>query len=155
MVTIMKKSTFYLLWGIVAIVLIALFYVFVQIRMPLLILIAVAVAILAYFLLRKKLTKEYMDERQSQIEMKTSSLTMKIAAAAFAIVNIAIAVYAFGIPHMIMPKGPFAPPEQVQTITLGNVAIIELVLLVVMFFVYVAFHIYYEHKYGGDLKDEE
>jgi len=96
-----------------------------------------------------------MDERQAQIEMKCSSITMKISAVSFALVNIAIAVYAFGIPHMLMPRGPHAPPEQIHIITLGNIAFIELILLVIMFFIYVAFHFYYEHKYGGDLADEE
>jgi len=151
----MKKNAFYLLWGIIAVVLIVLFYVFIQIHMPILIIISAAVAICLYFILRRKLTKEYMDERQAQIEMSCSSITMKIAAAAFALVNIALAVYAFGVPHMLMPKGPHAPPEQIPVITLGNIAFIELGLLVALFLVYIAFHFYYEHKFGGDLADEE
>ena len=47
------------------------------------------------------------------------------------------------------------PPVTVPLVTLGSVALIELILLAVVLFIYVGFHVYYAKKYGGDIEDEE
>ena len=149
----MKRNAFYLLCGVAALVLLVLFYIFIQIKLPLLILVAAAVAAVLYFVLKKKLTKDYMDERQLLIETKSSSATMKVAATSFILGNLGLAVYAFGIPHMIMPQGPFPQPPQMQPDLVGIIALLELALIIAMFFVYVGVYMYYEHKYGGDIEE--
>ena len=152
----MKKNTFYVICGILAVMLVVLFYYAVQVRMPVLIIIGVLIALGLFFLLRRMVTDIFADERQTLIDMKTCAATLKTGAALFILGNIPIAIYAFSIPPMIM-RGPrfVPPPASLPLSQLGVFSLFELSLLVAVLFLYVAFHIHYTHKYGGDLQNEE
>lgn len=96
-----------------------------------------------------------MDERQVLIDMKTASATLKAGAALLLIGNLPIVIYAFSVPPMIMPMPRFHPPQVVPLGILGQIAIFELILLAAVVLLYAGIHIYYTHKYGGDIADEE
>ncbi|MDO5847544.1 MAG: DUF2178 domain-containing protein [Methanocorpusculum sp.] len=151
----MKKNSFYLICGIMAVVLVILFYVFIRIRLPLLTIPAVLIAVLIFFLLKRAVSDKGMDERQLLIDMKTASATLKTGIILFLLGNIPIAVYAFSVPPMIMPMPHFHPPESIPLTNVGDIAIYELLLLAVTVVIYAGIHIYYSRKYGGDLSDEE
>lgn len=151
----MKKNTFYLLSGAVALVLVLLFAVSVELRMPRLIFLGILAAVAAYFVCRKTLPSIAGDERELFIDMKTASATLKSAAILYAAVNIPLAVYAFSVPQMIFPMPHHAPPASVPLVSLGSLALVELVLLAVVLFIYVGLHVYYAKKYSGVDEDEE
>ncbi|HJJ30923.1 MAG TPA: DUF2178 domain-containing protein [Methanocorpusculum sp.] len=151
----MKKNIYYIICGILAVLLVVLFYVFIQIRLPLLIIPAVIIAVLLCFILKRRISDSEMDERQVLIDMKTASATLKAGAALLLIGNIPIIIYAFSVPPMIMPMPHFRPPDVVPLGILGQIAIFELILLAAVVLVYAGIHIHYTHKYGGDIADEE
>ncbi|HJJ39405.1 MAG TPA: DUF2178 domain-containing protein [Methanocorpusculum sp.] len=153
--TTMKKNIYYIICGILAVLLVILFYLFIQIRLPLLIIPAVLAAGLLCFILKRRISDAEMDERQVLIDMKTASVTLKAGAALLLIGNIPIVIYAFSVPRMIMPMPHFQPPDVVSLGTLGHIAIFELILLAAAVLLYAGIHIYYSHKYGGDIADEE
>ena len=151
----MKKNTFYLICGIIAVLLVVLFYLFIRLHLPLLIIAAVLIAVLIFLLLKRGISDGEMDERQILIDMKTASTTLKAGVILFLAGNIPIAVYAFSVPPMIMPMPHFRPPTQIPLSNMGDVAIFELLLLAATFIIYAGIHIYYTRKYGGDIQDEE
>lgn len=151
----MKKNTFYLICGAVALILVFLFYVSVELKQPWLIFVGILAAFLLYLLCRKNIAGITADEREVLIDMKTASATLKGAAVLYAAVNIPLAVYAFSFPQMILRPPYHIPPVSVPLVSLGSVALVELILLAVVLFLYVGFHVYYAKKYGGDCEDEE
>ena len=151
----MKKSSYYLLTGILALVLVILFYIFITIRMPFLIIPAIVIVIIVLLVLKKFISDNDKDERQILIDMKTTVLTLKISVLLFVVGNIPIIIYAFSIPPMIMPMPHFHPPETVPLSNMGNIALAELMLMAVCVILHGAFHIHYTHKYGGDIEDLE
>jgi len=148
----MKKSSYYLLTGILALVLVILFYVFISIRLPLLIIPAIILVIIFLVILRRKISDRSMDERQVLIDMKTAVLTMKFSIVLFLVANIPLIIYAFSVPPMIFPMPHFQPPEAVPLSNMGIIATAELCLMAVCIIMYGAFHIHYTHKYGGDIE---
>ena len=151
----MQKNTFYLLSGITALILVFLFYISVEMKQPWIIFVGILLAVVLYIACRKKIAGLALDEREMLIDMKTASATLKSAAVLYLTVNIPLAVYAFSFPQMILPPPHHMPPATVSLVTLGSVALIELILLAVVLFIYVGFHVYYAKKYGGDIEDEE
>lgn len=152
----MKKNTFYLLCGAAAILLVLLFNLSVELKLPWLIFVGIVAAVVAYIICRKKIAGISGDEREMLIDMKTASATLKAAAVVYLAVNIPLAVYAFSFPQMILPPPHLpVPPVSIPLVSLGSVALIELVLLAAVLFIYVGFHVYYAKKYGGDDEDEE
>ncbi|HJJ38974.1 MAG TPA: DUF2178 domain-containing protein [Methanocorpusculum sp.] len=153
--TIMKKNSYYIVCGVLAVLLVALLYLFIQIRLPLLIIPAILIAVFICFILRRRIPSADLDEREILIDMKTASATLKIGAALIIVANLPIAVFAFSVPPMIMPMPHFQPPEVIPLGILGQIAIFELLLLAAIVLLYAGIYIYYSHKYGGDIADEE
>ncbi|HJJ35577.1 MAG TPA: DUF2178 domain-containing protein [Methanocorpusculum sp.] len=151
----MKKSSYYLLTGILALVLVVLFYIFILIRMPLLIVPAIVIYIVLLLVLRRVISDRSRDERQVLIDMKTAMLTMKVSIVLFLVGNIPVVIYAFSVPPMIFPMPHFHPPATVPLTNMGFVALAELLLMAVCVILHGAFHIYYTNKYGGDIEDIE
>lgn len=151
----MKKNSYYIICGILAVLLVILFYLFIQIRLPLLIIPAVLIAVFLWFISKRSISDAEMNERQVLIDMKTASVTLKAGAALLLIGNLPIIIYAFSVPPMIMRLPHFRPPDVVPLGILGQIAIFELVLLAAVVLLYAGIHIYYTHKYGGDIADEE
>jgi len=151
----MKKSSYYLLTGILALVLVILFYIFIKIRLPLLIIPAIILVIVFLVILRRAVSDRSRDERQILIDMKTAMLTMKTSIILFLVGNIPVIIYAFSVPPMIFPMPHFRPPETVSLIKMGYIALGELVLMAICIIMYGAFHIHYTHKYGGDIEETD
>lgn len=151
----MKKNTFYLLCGATALLLVYLFYLSVELKKPWIIFIGLITVFVLYAVCRKLIAGIQSDERQMFIDMKTASATLKAAAVMYMAVNIPLAVCAFSFPLMIFrPHHPITPVS-VPLVSLGSLALVELILLAAVLFIYVGFHVYYAKKYGGEGEDEE
>ena len=212
--TVMKQNTFYIIIGIIGLIEVLLFWESIQLSNPFIIGVGFFVGAVLYFVLRRKVTDCYADERQNLIDMKTASATLKAFWVSFFSVNLATVVYVFSAPlgfqdftvsisqqestNVIPEIGdrllhglnvtqqhidgsvsitihqnatdvltsasttPMeiinifpAPPETIAISHLGVFGGIQILLLVLMLFIYVAFRIYYAHKFGEWDDDEE
>jgi len=213
--TVMKQNNFYIIIGIIGLVEVLLFWESIQSSNPFIIGVGFVAGALLYFILRRKVTDCYADERQNLIDMKTASATLKAFWVSFFSVNLATVVYVFSaslgfqniivsIPepseanamyevgnsliHGINFTRPLTdnysvaitihqnatdaiyytnaakmevinvfptPPEMIAISHLGIFGVIQILLLVLMLFIYVAFRIYYSHKFGEWDDDEE
>ena len=212
--TVMKQNTFYIIIGIIGLIEVLLFWESIQLSNPFIIGVGFFVGAVLYFVLRRKVTDCYADERQNLIDMKTASATLKAFWVSFFSVNLATVVYVFSAPlgfqdftvsisqqestNVIPEIGdrllhvlnvtqqhidgsvsitihqnatdvltsasttPMeiinifpAPPETIAISHLGVFGVIQILLLVLMLFIYVAFRIYYAHKFGEWDDDEE
>ncbi|MDO5844696.1 MAG: DUF2178 domain-containing protein [Methanocorpusculum sp.] len=170
----MKKNTFYIICGFIAIALVLLFILSINLSNPFIIAGAIVVAGILFFICRHKVTDVIMDERQMFIGMKTAAATIKTAIILFLTLNIAIVVYVFSGPlgfhnfrmeRPVLPEFPQGamesvsffpvPPDTIPISQLGMFAIGEIILFIVILFVYVGFRYYYSRKYGGEEEDEE
>ncbi len=167
----MKKTTFYIIAGVLAIALIFLFCLSVELTNPFLIAAAFIGSVIILLILRKHVDGVLTDERQTLIDMRASTATIRAAAVLFITVNLATAVYVFSesfgfhawLNHSAVPRAeslglypPFAhaPPSQIPISDLGGFAILQLILLVLTVFIYVGAQIHYTRKYGA-VDDEE
>ncbi len=212
--TIMKQNNFYIIIGIIGLIEVLLFWESIQASNQFIIGVGFVAGALLYFVLRRKVTDCYADERQNLIDMKTASATLKAFWVSFFSVNLATVVYVFSAslgfqnfivsvpgPHKInsvqdagngvlhamnLTQPPVdgsvaftihqnvtdvvysvtadpmevinifpAPPEMIAISHLGIFGVIQILLLVLMLFIYVAFRIYYSHKFGEWDDDEE
>ena len=212
--TVMKQNNFYIIIGIIGLIEVLLFWESIQLSNPFIIGIGFIAGAMLYFILRRKVTDGYADERQNLIDMKTASATLKAFWVSFFSVNLATVVYVFSAPlgfqdfivsipehentNVIseVENGLFhglnfsqhpmdssvaitihqnatdaftsastapmevinifpVPPETIAISHLGVFGVIQILLLVLMLFIYVAFRIYYAHKFGEWDDDEE
>lgn len=208
----MKQNTFYILVGIIGLVLFMLFGVSIRLSNPFIIAAAFIVGAVLYFYFKKQVTDSSHDERQNMIDMKTASATLKAFFVSFFTVNLATVVYVFSVPlgiHKVMftrsipgemavrGSGQFdlmnnlnasemnsvaitihteaessavdvvynvtthaiqlipAPPEMIAVSHLGIFGAIQILLLILMLFIYVGFRVYYSHQLGEWDDDEE
>ncbi len=211
--TVMKQNNFYIIIGIIGLIEVLLFWESIQVSNPFIISVGFVAGVLLYFVLRRKVTDCYADERQNLIDMKTASATLKAFWVSFFSVNLATVVYVFSVPlgfqnFIVSVPGPHkvnsvpetgnglshamnltqpvdgsvaitihqnvtdavysataapmevinifpAPPEMIAISHLGIFGVILILLLVLMLFIYVAFRVYYSHKFGEWDDDEE
>ena len=74
--TVMKQNTFYIIIGIIGLIEVLLFWESIQLSNPFIIGVGFFVGAVLYFVLRRKVTDCYADERQNLIDMKTASATL-------------------------------------------------------------------------------
>ena len=75
--TVMKQNNFYIIIGIIGLIEVLLFWESIQASNPFIIGVGFVAGALLYFVLRRKVTDCYADERQNLIDMKTASATLK------------------------------------------------------------------------------
>lgn len=151
----MKKNTFYLIVGCIAIGLVGLFWYSDVMRMPLLIEAGFIVAVAAIYLIRRRVTDLIEDERDVKITEQAVLRTMQIFWVVFCAFSIGAVMQLLrppALPRELKIGNPPMPPEMLSPRLIGFV---QLGLLCLMIFLYVGFRIYYAGKYGGFDTDEE
>jgi len=148
----MKKNTFYIFFGCIALALLAIFWYSVELTMPLLIEIAVIAGIVLVYLAKRKITDSINDERDVKITEQATARTMQVFWVIFCAFSIGAVMEILRVPTFRrMPPGTrpvdILPPRMMGYIQLG--------LLCLMIFLYVGFRIYYAKKYGDFETDEE
>lgn len=148
----MKKNTFYLLIGCIAIALVCTFWYSDEIHSPLLIMGAFITAVVLIFYARSRVTDLIQDERDIKITELAMTRTMQVFWVVFCTFSIGAVAQMLQVPSF-----PRSIPGQ-RTMTLLSprlMGFVQLGFLCLMIFLYVAFRIYYARKYGEWDTDEE
>jgi uncharacterized membrane protein len=148
----MKKNTFYLFSGCIALVLLALFWYSVELHTPVLIEVGFIVGIIAVYLARRTVTDIIEDERSAKITEQAAVRTFQVFWVGFCALSIGVVMQILYIPSFPRERLPVRPPEILPPRVLGY---LQLALLCLMIFLYVGFRIYYARKYGDWETDEE
>ncbi len=151
----MKRNSFYLFMGIIALLEVVAFWLSVELERPLLIQIAFILGILLIYGARRTVEGRIEDERTSMITQKAALRTLEVFWVVFFAVNLGSAVWAFSRPLGLRPHPP--PPGEQEFVLpgIGWFATVQMGLLCLMFFLYVGFRVYYARKYGEWDTDEE
>ena len=154
----MKKNSFYLFGGCIALVLLAIFWYSVETHVPpLLIESAFIIAIGIIYLARKKVTDLIEDERSAKITEKAALRTFQVFWVVFCAISIGAVMNMLYIPQL--PRQRFFEPHQEilpwEILPPRMMGYLQLGLLCLMIFLYVGFRIYYARKYGDWETDEE
>jgi uncharacterized membrane protein len=148
----MKKNTFYLFIGCIALALLAVFWYSVEVHNPLLIEIAFILAVVLIYLARRTVTDIIEDERSAKITEQAALRTFQVFWVGFCAISIGAVMQILYVPTFPREHLPIRPPEILGPRLMGYV---QLGLLCLMIFLYVAFRIYYARKYGDWETDEE
>jgi uncharacterized membrane protein len=148
----MKKNTFYLLIGCIALALLAILWYSVEIHRPLIIEISFIVAIAIIYLVRRRVEELIEDERSIKITEQAVVRTFQVFWVVFAAFSIGAVMEILYIPQFPRPVPPERPPVILPPRLMGY---FQLGLLCLMIFLYVGFRIYYARKYGEWETDEE
>jgi uncharacterized membrane protein len=148
----MKKNTFYLLCGCIAVILLAIFWYSVEVHNPLIIEIAFILGIVIAYLARKKVTDLIEDERSAKITEQAVLRTFQVFLVGFCALSIGAVMQLLTVPQF--PPASFAnrPREILSPRMMGY---FQLFFFCLMIFLYVGFRIYYARKYGEWETDEE
>jgi uncharacterized membrane protein len=152
----MKKNTFYLLIGCIALILLAIFWYSVEIEKPILIESAFVIGVVIVYLARRVVTDLIEDERSARITEKAAMRTMQIFWVVFCVFSIGQVMRMLDTPQFPPQFRSAFNPESVSGFVPGRaVGYFQLGLLCLMIFLYVAFRIYYAKKFGDWETDEE
>jgi uncharacterized membrane protein len=148
----MKKNTFYLIFGCIALALLIVFWYSVELHTPLLIEIAFVIGIALVYLAKRKVTDVINDERDVKITEQATARTMQVFWVVFCAFSIGAVMDLLRIPTFPRPVPGTRPADILPPRMMGYV---QLGLLCLMIFLYVGFRIYYAKKYGDFETDEE
>jgi uncharacterized membrane protein len=148
----MKKNTFYLLVGCIALLLVGLFWYSEEIHTPPIIEVSFIVAVAIIYIARRKVTDLIEDERSAKITEQAAMRTLQVFWVIFCAFSLGAVMQILHVPTFPRqpPTGP--PPTILPMRSFGYV---QLGLLCLMIFLYVGFRIYYARKYGDWETDEE
>jgi uncharacterized membrane protein len=148
----MKKNTFYLLIGCIALALLGLFWYSVELHTPLLIEIAFIIGIVIVYMARRTVTDIIEDERSAKITEEAAVRTFQVFWVGFCAISIGAVMQILYVPAF--PREHLL--EHAPVILGGKMmGYVQLGLLCMMIFLYVGFRIYYARKYGEWETDEE
>lgn len=153
--TTMKRNTFFLFAGIIAVLEVIVLWVSIEVNNPLPIQVALLLGIIAVYIARRSVTEVIQDERTMLISQKAAMHTLEIFWVIFTLVSISSVIYAFNRPFPIRPHLPQPPSELPIGGVFGFFGFFQLALLCLMIFLYVGFRMYYARKYGEFDTDEE
>jgi uncharacterized membrane protein len=148
----MKKNTFYLIVGCIALALLVIFWYSVELHIPLLIEIAFVIGIALVYLAKRRVTDIINDERDIKITEQATARTMQVFWVIFCAFSIGAVMEILHIPEFPRQPSPIRAPVILPPRMMGY---IQLGLLCLMIFLYVGFRIYYAKKYGDFETDEE
>ena len=154
----MKKNTFYLICGCIAIALLAIFWYSDEIHMVIFIELAFIIAIAAIYLIRKQVKDLIEDERGAKITEKAALRTLQVSWVIFCAFSIGAVMQLLRvptIPHIGEEWHPVNPSPLGYIIPPRSMGYVQLFILVLMIFLYVGFRFYYARKYGDWETDEE
>ena len=148
----MKKNTFYLLIGCIALILLTTFWYSVEVNRPIVIEIAIVIGLAAAYIARRQVTDLIEDERSARITEKAAMRTLQVfwvVFCAFSIGQVMEIFEASTYPRAFFRFPPLGilPPRVIGYVQLG--------FLCLMIFLYVAFRLYYAKKFGDWETDEE
>jgi uncharacterized membrane protein len=153
----MKKNIFYLMIGVVAVALLAIFWYSVENFTPLFFTIAFVVGIILLYLAYRKVDDFVEDERSARITEKAAMRTLQVFWVCFCAFSIMAVMDLLDIHRLSrafwLERGPDTVPTVVMPLRM--IGYIQLVLLCLMIFLYVGFRVYYARKYGEWETDEE
>ena len=153
----MKKNVFYLLTGIVAVILLAIFWYSVENFTPLVFTIAFIAGVIFLYLIYRKVEDFIEDERSARITEKAAMRTLQVFWVCFCAFSILAVMDLLDLPRLSHAfwlnrgSGVVSP----EVLPLRMIGYIQLALLCTMIFLYVGFRIYYARKYGDWETDEE
>jgi uncharacterized membrane protein len=148
----MKKNTFFLVVGCIALALLALFWYSVEVHRPFIVEAAFIAAIVIIYLVRQRVSDFIEDERTARITEQAATRTFQVFWVVFCALSIGAVMQILYVPSFPREPVPFRPPEMLGPRMLGY---FQLGLLCLMIFLYVGFRIYYARKYGEWETDEE
>ena len=148
----MKKNTFYLLIGCIALALLAILWYSVEIHRPLLIEVAFIAGIAVIYIARRRVEDLIEDERSVKITEKAAVRTFQVFWVVFFAFSIGAVMEILYVPEFPRSFRPGRSPAILPPRLMGY---IQLGLLCLMIFLYVGFRIYYARKYGEWETDEE
>ncbi len=155
----MKKNTFYLITGCIALVLLGILWFAVEVHRPLYVEAAFIIAIAIIYLMRRKVDDLIEDERTIKITEKAAVRTFQVFWVVFAAFSIGAVMEIFYVPRVFVARIPPPPPMESSEIFVvlppRLMGWIQLGLLCLMIFLYVGFRIFYARKYGEWETDEE
>ncbi|HVP94592.1 MAG TPA: DUF2178 domain-containing protein [Methanoregulaceae archaeon] len=155
----MKKNSFYLLVGCIALVLLIIFWYSIENSVHFFTESAFIIGVIVIYFARRQITDLVEDERSAKITEKAALRTLQVFWVMFAVFAIGTVTALFRIPKF--PQ-EFRPPHPGEL--LGNpgdipspklIGYFSLGLLCLMIFLYVGFRLYYARKYGEWAIDEE
>jgi uncharacterized membrane protein len=148
----MKKNTFYLVCGCIALALLFIFWYSVELHTPLLIEIAFIIGIALIYLAKRTVTGIINDERDVKIGEQAMMRTMQVFWVVFCAFSIGAVMEILHVPAFSRQASSIRAPVLLPPRMMGY---IQLALLCLMIFLYVGFRIYYAKKYGDFETDEE
>lgn len=151
----MKKNSFYLVVGCIALALLAIFWYSVELHIRFITEIAFVIAIAVIYLIRRKVTDIIEDERTARISEQAAVRTFQVFWVIFCAISIGAVMqmlYVPAFPREHITNVTARPPEMLGPRMMGY---FQLGLLCLMIFLYVGFRIYYARKYGEWDTDEE
>jgi uncharacterized membrane protein len=148
----MKKNTFYLIGGCIALALLAIFWYSVEVHIRFLVEAAFIVAIVIIYALRKTVTEIIEDERTAKISEQAALRTFQVFWVGFCALSIGAVMQILYVPTFPREDIPVRPHEIAGPRIMGY---FQLGLLCLMIFLYVGFRVYYARKYGEWETDEE
>jgi uncharacterized membrane protein len=148
----MKKNTFYLVVGCIALALLAIFWYSVEVHIRFLVEAAFIVAIVIIYAVRKTVTDIIEDERTAKISEQAALRTFQVFWVVFCALSIGAVMQILYVPTFPREDIPVRPHEIAGPRIMGY---FQLGLLCLMIFLYVGFRIYYARKYGEWETDEE
>lgn len=148
----MKRNTFYMLVGIVALVEVILFWISIEMSKPLIIQAAIIIGVVLLYLAKRQVTDVIEDERTNMITQKASMRTLEIFWVIFFVVSLGSVVMSFSTPLGLNHPPPPFPQEHPD---MGIFGMFQLYLLCLIIFLFVGFRMYYARKYGDWDEDEE
>ncbi|MDD1672825.1 MAG: DUF2178 domain-containing protein [Methanomicrobiales archaeon] len=151
-ITPMKRNTFYVFAGIIALLEVGILWISIDMDNPLPIQIGFVVGIALVYLARRMIVDVIQDERTVLIAQKSALRTLEVFWVVFFLTSISGVIYGFNRPFMVRPH---LPPQEPTIGIFGIFGLVQLALLCLMIFLYVGFRIYYARKYGEFDKDEE
>jgi len=153
-ITHMKRNTFFIFAGIVALLEVGILSISIEMNNPLPIQVGFVIGIVLVYAARRMVADVIQDERTVLISQKSALRTLEVFWVIFFLLSIGGVIYGFNRPFPVRPHLP-APPAEPPIGLFGIFGFIQLALLCLMIFLYVGFRIYYARQYGEFEKDEE
>jgi uncharacterized membrane protein len=132
----MKKNTFYLVVGCIALALLAVFWYSVEVHRPFIVEAAFIVSIAIIYLIRNKVTDFLEDERTARISEQAAVRTFQVFWVVFCALSIGAVMQVLYVPTFPREHIPVRPAELLGPRMLGY---FQLGLLCLMIFLYVGF----------------
>ena len=150
----MRRNSFFLLVGVVGMLLVGVLWASIEFSMPSLIQASFLIAILAVWAAKRTVSEPIEDERTNVITQHAAVATLSVFWVIFFLVSIGSVVWEFSRPLGILPPPP-SGYVQAEGSPFGNLGFLQLGLLGLLIILYGGFRIYYARTFGDWEADEE